>query len=196
MRDIVIDRVCKAYGSRIVLKDFSCRFFSGGIFCLMAPSGYGKTTLLRLMMGLEQPDSGKIDGLQEMRICALFQEDRLCENLDAAANLMLVTPQLKREAALGLLKEAGLEDCAGKPVKEFSGGMKRRAALMRALCCPGDVLLLDEPFKGLDADTRLKMLDCIRRHRNGRTAILVSHDWEDARDLQAQLVRMEEMNRI
>ena len=196
MRDIVIDRICKAYGNQVVLQDFSCRFASGGIFCLMAPSGYGKTTLLRLMMGLEQPDSGRIEGLQEMRICALFQEDRLCENLDAASNLMLVQPQLEREQALILLKEAGLEDCTGKPVKEFSGGMKRRVALMRALCCPGDMLLLDEPFKGLDADTRLRMLDCIRRHRNGRTAILVSHDGDDARDLQAHPVRMEEMNRI
>lgn len=195
MEEIIINRICKAYGDRVVLKDFSCRFEAGKVFCLMAPSGYGKTTLLRLIMGLEKPDSGRMEGLKDMRICALFQEDRLCENLDAASNLMLVQPQLKREQALALLAEAGLEDCAGKPVREFSGGMKRRTALMRALCCSGDLLLLDEPFKGLDADTRLKMLDCIRRYRNGRTTILVSHDEKDARDLQAHLVRMEDLNK-
>ena len=196
MGEIIIDRLCKAYGDKIVLRDFSYRFSQGKIYCLMAPSGYGKTTLLRLMMGLEAADSGRIAGLGDLRISAVFQEDRLCENLNAEANLRLVNPRLSRAHALDALRQAGLEDCEDQMVRSFSGGMKRRVALMRALCAPGDVLILDEPFKGLDAQTRLKMLDCIAHFRQGRTAILVSHDAGDAHALQAQLVAMEQFNRI
>lgn len=191
MRRIDIERLCKSYGEKAVFQDFSCSFDAGSVTCLMAPSGWGKTTLLRLMMGLETPDSGSITGMEDARICALFQEDRLCENLDAAANLMLVNPKLTRRDAVSALQMAGLTDCS-QPVREFSGGMKRRTALMRALCMPGDVLLLDEPFKGLDADTRMRMLDCIGKYRNNRTLILVSHDEDDARDLQARVVHMDQ----
>ena len=194
MRDIIVEKLCKAYGERTVLKDFSCRFPGGGISCLMAASGYGKTTLLRMLMGLEAPDSGRISGVEGLRICALFQEDRLCENLSAASNLRLVNPELSPEEALAALRDAGLEDAAELKIREFSGGMKRRAALMRALCAPGDLLLLDEPFKGLDAQTRLRMIRCVLARRNGRTTILVSHDRADAEDLQAQLLDMARLN--
>lgn len=196
MGDIIIEKLCKAYGERTVLRDFSCRFPAGQVSCLMAASGYGKTTLLRILMGLEAADSGRISGLDGLRISPLFQEDRLCENLSAIANLRLVNPALSPKEALAALEEAGLGDAAEQKIRKFSGGMKRRAALMRALCAPGDLLLLDEPFKGLDAQTRLRMIECVIRRRNGRTLILVSHDRADAEDLQAHLLDMAEMNGV
>ena len=194
MADIIIRGLNKAYGNNIVLRDFSCRFPGGEISCLMAPSGYGKTTLLRLLMGLEAADSGSIEGLEGARICPLFQEDRLCENLDAQANLRLVNPALSRGQALHLLTEAGIDAPADQKIAQFSGGMKRRVALMRALCAPGDVLILDEPFKGLDGDTRLRMIRCLLAHRRDRTVILVTHDEADAGDLRANLLQMERCN--
>ena len=196
MQDIIISGLCKAYGEHVVLKDFSCCFEAGSASCLMAPSGYGKTTLLRLIMGLEQADAGSIAGADGLRINPLFQEDLLCENLNAIANLQLVNVQLDRKAAKNALLDTGLEDCAGQKVHRFSGGMKRRVALMRALCASGDLLLLDEPFKGLDEDNRRRMIACIEKYRNGRTMILVSHDERDALALQAQIIRMEQKNRI
>lgn len=192
MQDIIITRLCKAFGEKQVLRNFSCRFAAGEISCLMAPSGWGKTTLLRLLMGLETPDSGSITGMEGLRISPLFQEDRLCENLSAIANLRLVNPALSREEALRALADAGLEGQAEQRVCEYSGGMKRRVALMRALCAPGDLLILDEPFKGLDSDTRQRMLGCVRARRRGRTLILVSHDPADAQALQARLLDMNE----
>ena len=191
MQDIVIHKLNKAYGENTVLRDFSCRFPGGEISCLMAPSGSGKTTLMRILMGLENADSGSIDGLEGVRFCPLFQEDRLCENLDGQANLRLVNPDLSREEALQLLDEAGIDAPAEQKAALYSGGMKRRAAMMRALCAPGDVLILDEPFKGLDAGTRLRMIRCLQAHRRGRTCILVTHDSADAIDLQAHLLRMD-----
>ena len=196
MQDIIINKLCKAYGDKTVLKDFSCCFSAGTAVCLTAPSGYGKTTLLRILMGLERADSGSVSGMEGVCVCALFQEDRLCENLSAEANLRLVNPRLSREDAGRLLEEAGLSGFTDRPVCEFSGGMKRRAALMRALCMPGELLVLDEPFKGLDADSRHRMISCIQKYRSGRTLILVSHNPADVQDLQAQPVFMEELNHI
>jgi len=179
-----------------VLRSFSCRFPAGEICCLSAPSGYGKTTLLRLLMGLEQPDSGRITGTEGVRICPLFQEDRLCENLSAQANLRLANPALRPEEARAALSGAGLAGCASQPVREFSGGMKRRVALLRALCAPGDLLILDEPFKGLDADARARMIACTLERRAGRSLILVSHDPADSRDLGALPMDMRLLNHI
>ena len=78
MEGIVMDRLCKSYGDKAVLQDFSAVLPLGETTSLMAPSGAGKTTLLRLLMGLEKPDSGRILGLEGLRLSAVFQEDRLC----------------------------------------------------------------------------------------------------------------------
>ncbi len=97
MQDIVMHALCKSFGEKSVLRDVSGTLAAGCITGLMAPSGAGKTTLLRILMGLEQADSGRIDGLDGLRLSAVFQEDRLCDQLDGVSNLRLVTPSLSRE---------------------------------------------------------------------------------------------------
>ena len=92
MQDIVIRGLCKAFDGKQVLRDFSAALPAGQVTGLMAPSGAGKTTLLRILMGLETPDRGTITGLEGLRLSAVFQEDRLCENLNPVSNLRLVTP--------------------------------------------------------------------------------------------------------
>ena len=93
-------RLSKAFGSKQVLQSVSFSLPAGQVSCIMAPSGWGKTTLLRILMGLEQPDGGEITGLTGLRISAVFQEDRLCENLNAEANIRLPTPALTQAQAL------------------------------------------------------------------------------------------------
>ncbi len=192
MTSIVADHICKSYSGKQVLKDLSFSLPSGQITAVMAPSGAGKTTLLRLLLGLEEADSGSVRGLDGLRLSAVFQEDRLCENLSAFSNIRLVTGrQLSRQAILDALNALGLSADALKPVRELSGGQRRRAALLRALLAPWDFLLLDEPFKGLDAETRRTAMDYVRfcfGRRSDACALLVTHDRTEADYLADQII--------
>ena len=181
---IRIEHLNKSYHDRPVLQDLSLSSPIGQITAVMAPSGVGKTTLLRILMGLETADSGKIEGLDGLRLSAVFQEDRLCANLSPVSNIRLVTgSSLSRQEILSALEQTGLSDCAGQPARELSGGQRRRVALLRALLAPWDLLLLDEPFKGLDTETRKQIMDYVLLHfhkKPGRTALLVTHDESEA----------------
>ena len=187
---IVLREVCKTYGGHMVLDHVS--FTAGeGVTCLMAPSGAGKTTLLRILLGLERPDSGAVSGLEGKRLSAVFQEDRLLEHLDALGNLRFVLgPAFAEETALGLLAALGLDGEARKSVRDWSGGMRRRLALARALLAPFDALVLDEPFTGLDGENRRRCVDCIRCMAAGKPVLLVTHDAGDAADLGGRIVSL------
>ena len=176
MKDIVIEGLWKSFGEKMVLHDFSAVLPAGATTGLMAPSGAGKTTLLRILMGLERPDRGTISGLECLRLSAVFQEDRLCENLNPVSNLRLVTPSLRREQAEEALRTVGLSDCMEQPARELSGGMRRRVAILRALLAEYDLLFLDEPFKGLDRETKEVVMADTRRRCDGRTVLFVTHD--------------------
>ena len=176
MQDIIIQNLCKAYGSKPVLQDFSCVIPAGKVTGLMAPSGAGKTTFLRILMGFEHADSGVIQGLDSLRFSAVFQEDRLCENLTPVSNLRLVSPVLSVADAAAALRGVGLADCLTQPVRELSGGMCRRVAIFRALLAEYDLLFLDEPFKGLDEETKAHVIADTRRRCAGRTVLFVTHD--------------------
>lgn len=180
--------VSKSFGAQKVISDFSMRFFPGESFCLMGPTGCGKTTLLRLLMGLEKPDTGQI--YPQRPLSAVFQEDRLCPYLSAMGNLRLAAGGKDDEALSALLTELGLDPREVKPVSEYSGGMKRRVAIARALAVPFAILLLDEPFKGLDEDTRNMVAGTILRRLDGRTLILVSHDRAEAALLRARVIHL------
>lgn len=176
MNDIRIEGISKAYQDKVVLRNFSAVFPAGAVTGMMAPSGRGKTTLLRILMGLEKADSGRIEGLAGLRISAVFQEDRLCQNLNPVANIRLVNPARSVQEVEKALTGVGLGGCLTQPVRELSGGMRRRVAILRALFAEYELLLLDEPFKGLDAETKkLVMADTCRRFQ-GRTVLLVTHD--------------------
>ncbi len=165
--------------AKTVLRDFSCILPAGTITGLMAPSGAGKTTLLRILMGFESPDRGTIHGLDELRLSAVFQEDRLCDNLTPVGNLRLVTPSMASEDAAKALCAIGLSDCLTQPARELSGGMRRRVAILRALLADYDFLLLDEPFKGLDEKTKANVIFDTRRRCNKRTVLMVTHDKDE-----------------
>ena len=189
--DIRVEKLCKAYGEQQIFQDYGAVFPEGKVSCITGSSGRGKTTLLRLLMGLEQPDGGTILGLEGARFSAVFQEDRLCENLSPLSNLRMVCRKRPaRQQLIEQLEKVALAGCEEKPVRELSGGMKRRVSILRALLAEFDVLFLDEPFKGLDAETYGKVTDYVREQIKGRTAILVSHDPRDMERLGGVAFRL------
>ena len=127
-------------------------------------------------MGLERQDSGQIHGLHTLRKSAVFQEDRLCDALTPVSNIRLVTPSLDEEQVLSAMQAVGLRGCEKQPCRELSGGMRRRVALLRALMANYDILFLDEPFKGLDEETKTAAICETRRRCQGCTVLLVTHD--------------------
>ena len=188
--DITLTGVSKSFGDKTVLKEVSFTFKHGETTCIKGASGCGKTTLLRIIAGLEEKDGGTIIGVPE-KISYVFQEDRLCEDFSAVSNITAVTGRsLKKEAVYSHLKELGLEESALKPVRELSGGMKRRVAIARAVCYNSELLILDEPFKGLDVKLRQSVMDYIKRHTNGRTIICVTHDPAEAEYMGGTLIDM------
>ncbi len=192
---ITLDHVCKSYGEKAVLRDVTLTL-RPGVTCLMAPSGTGKTTLLRLLLGLEKPDAGTICGMPA-RSAVLFQEDRLVENLTVRKNLRLALgPDYPMERLAAMLSSLGMENVLERTAGMLSGGMKRRVALARALLYDAPVLLLDEPFKGLDEENRRLAREAVCSAANGRTALVITHDREDCVALQGRIVELEKINKI
>lgn len=188
--DIVLNHVSKFFGEKKIFEDFSMSFPAGKITGIMAPSGFGKTTLLRMLMGLCKPDKGEIWGIDRKK-SAVFQEDRLCQNLSALTNIRLTNPKLTREEIERAMEAVGLDLCAGQPVRELSGGMKRRIAILRALLSEYEILFLDEPFKGLDQETKELVMADTKRRCQGKTVILVTHDMQELKAMEAQTVRLD-----
>ena len=169
MMELRVEHLCKRYGENAVLDDisFTARV---GVTRLLGPSGIGKTTLLRVLLGLETPDSGTVNG-DKFRWTAVFQENRLLEGLDAEGNLRFVLgANYNAAAAQALLEELGLGDVGKKKVRDYSGGMQRRLALARAL------LALDEPFTGLDAENREAAMRAILRAAEMKIVIFSTHE--------------------
>ena len=193
--DLTIQNLRKAYGGHVVLDGFSHVFPDGRVTAVEGRSGCGKTTLLRLIAQLEKPDGGTISGVPEGGLSMMFQEDRLPPQLTAAGCLRAVLKRTEdRDARIdAALRDLGLSgDALTQPVSAFSGGMRRRVALARALLFPSPLVLLDEPFKGLDAATRESAVDFTRPLLAGRTALLVTHDPEDAAAFDALRLRLDE----
>jgi len=189
MSDIILENITKSFnGGRKVLDNLSLTVPIGKTTCIMGESGSGKTTLLRIIAGLEKEFDGKISGLPK-RISFVFQEDRLCEEFSAISNLRLVAnKKVSKETIISHLTELGLDDSLKKPVSEFSGGMKRRVAIARAIIFNADLLILDEPFKGLDDKLKTSVMDYVKKHTVDKTVICVTHDEDEAKYLGAETV--------
>ena len=169
---IDIQNLTVSYAGTDVLKNCTLRIAPGGRAALTGPSGCGKTTLLRCIAGLTRPDAGRVT--VSGAVSMVFQDPRLFPWLTAEQNLALVTPEPRR-----WLEQAGLAEAAGRYPAELSGGMRQRLNICRALAAESGILLLDEPFKGLDAPLRREITALVLRHSAGKTLLLVSHDAED-----------------
>lgn len=185
INDIVIKDLQKSFGDKRVLDHFSATFRGDGVSLVLGPSGCGKTTLLRILMGLERADGGEISGLSGKKVAAVFQEDRLLSDRDAPSNIRLTNKDLSHEEIATAMHKVGLFDCERKPISALSGGMRRRVAILRALLAKFDLLILDEPFKGLDDENKIQTANYIKEKLGGRCAVVVTHDPADSRLLGA-----------
>lgn len=194
---IDLSNVCFSYNKGVdeeLINDLSLHIPAGDRVCIMAPSGTGKTTLLNLLTGGLKPDGGSIsfevDTGDGVNISMVFQEDRLCNEYSAAYNIELGLKRGCRKTDLiqSHLEQLGMGESIFADVKELSGGMKRRVAIVRAVMSPSRVLILDEPFASLDEELKDRTAEYIMENLNGRTLVVVSHDEKDAERLNARIL--------
>ncbi|MFV8821224.1 ATP-binding cassette domain-containing protein [Faecalibacterium sp. 9] len=188
---LTIEHLTKQFGEKTLFRDL-CLTVDGPAV-LWAPSGWGKTTLLRILMGLDTPTAGRVRGVG--RAAAVFQEDRLCPQLTALQNVTLVLPGSEKqykEQIRADFQQFGMDAAAlALPAARLSGGQKRRTALLRALWAPSDTLLLDEPFTGMDPDTLAAAAALLRTRCGTEPVLLATHDREAIRLLGWPVIELE-----
>ena len=188
---LTIEHLTKPFGEKTLFRDL-CLTVEGPAV-LWAPSGWGKTTLLRILMGLDTPTAGRVQGVS--RAAAVFQEDRLCPQLTALQNVTLVLPGSEKQYKGQIeadFQQLGMDTAAlALPAARLSGGQKRRTALLRALWAPSDTLLLDEPFTGMDPDTLAAAAALLRTRCGTEPVLLATHDREAIRLLGWPVIELE-----
>jgi NitT/TauT family transport system ATP-binding protein len=189
---ISLVRVSTGYSKGLdVLQDLSFMLEDEGVYALMSPSGTGKTTLLKLLCGLIKPNKGRIDGLQGKRVVLQFQEDRLLSWCSVMRNVLLAMPIPDNDKAKHILQALGIEDITAYPAS-FSGGMKRRVSLARAIAFHAEILLLDEPFSGMDAELKESIAPYLRKA--APLIVFSTHDPAEVKLLGAQIISIGESN--
>ncbi len=171
--EIQINNLSIKYENRIILKNFNNHISAGEHIALVGASGIGKTSFVNAIMKLISYD-GEIIIPDNVRFSAVFQENRLFEGLSVYKNISMTARNYSADVLKEMVVLAGLEP--ETIVNTLSGGMKRRVAILRAIFAPFDILILDEPFKGLDTDTKLIMMDMVREKISEKTMILITHD--------------------
>ena len=175
--------VCKGFGEKQVLNGVDFFFPYGKTSVIQGKSGCGKTTLLRIIAGLEDLDSGSINGVDKSRVAVLFQDDRLLPWLTAQKNVeAVIRDKARKGLATEILTELGLgdaKDLCSYPA-ELSGGMSRRVAIARALAylavSEGEILILDEALRGLDEENVANTVSVIKKYSAKKTVISVTHE--------------------
>jgi len=188
---VKLEHISKKFGDKIVLSDFSAEFKDDTINCIMGPSGSGKTTIINIILGIIQPDSGKISGISGKRLSIVFQDDRLLNWLNAKENISFVCGNyVTDDVIIDMLERLGLSGSINEAVSKLSGGMKRRVAIARALLYPADIIILDEPFKGLDEETKYIVMDKVKEYTKGKCSILVTHEKSEADYFDADITNI------
>lgn len=184
---ITLKSVTRSFGEKCVIDSLTYSFPEAGVVLLMGPSGLGKTTLLRLLAGIDRPDSGSIENTYT-RTAVSFQEPRLIPWLSCRENVRFVldAPRDVDE----ILEALELKIAAEQLPSALSGGMKQRVSLARALAFGGDLLLLDEPFSALDAALKVRIAPLIKIANPTGLTVVISHDEKDAELLGAQILHL------
>ena len=189
---IALRGVTRRFGDQVVLDRFDLDLPDGTVTALMGPNGSGKTTVARLLLGLTAPDAGQVQGLDHRPRAAVFQDDRLCDQLTAVANVRLALDRgVPASDVVAELARAGLDEASlAKPVRDLSGGQRRRVAIVRALMAEADLVILDEPFTGVDTQAKAVVMELVRERCAGRTVLLITHDRSEAQWFGARVVEL------
>ena len=178
---IEVKNVSKSYGDKKVLEDFSLNIESEHAYVVTGGEGAGKTTLVRIILGLEDPDKGKVGLLGDYKYPyivsgTVFQDDRMVMSLNAVDNVYMVSNKLFRETVTEELLKLLPEKAIYKPVKELTKGQRRMVAIARACCIPNDVLIMDEPFDGLSEDERNTAIKFVRDKQGSGPLFITARD--------------------
>lgn len=191
--DVAVTDLSKRFGENTVFRGLNMTFEKDLVTCIVGPSGQGKTTLLRIIAGLEDADVGRITG-NESSVSYLFQEDRLLPWLNTFDNMALSVINEGNAAKEGVKRMAEvleISDALWKLPEELSGGMRHRAALGRTFLADAGLVLLDEPFRGLDIELKNRIIDRIwKKATNHKTVIMVTHSQEDAKELGDRTIEL------
>lgn len=180
-KSINIENINFAYEDKIVFENYSQRFPIGETSVIMAPSGFGKTTLLYMIAGLISPTNGNINiPINNPKFSFAFQDLRLIESLNVKKNITLVNSNISTNDLEKCLEALAIKDLADKKVSTLSGGEKSRVSIARALMADYDILLLDEPFNGLDDTTKDNVIKYIKEKTAHKTVLLVTHNNDEA----------------
>ncbi|MCB2290932.1 ABC transporter ATP-binding protein [Clostridium sp. CS001] len=192
-----VKNLYKNYDNLKVLDNLNLEFKEGAVTCILGPSGCGKTTLLNILSGAIDFDSGEVLGFKDESISYVFQEDRLIEWKTVKENLEFVLkdkmPKDKRnEIITSYLKAVDMLDYIDYYPNKLSGGMRQRVAIIRAFTYSSKLLIMDEPFKSLDMETKQNVMDCFinLRKKEKRTCIIVTHDINEAKYLGDELIML------
>ena len=178
---IQLENICKSVSGKQILKDINWQIASEDCWLLTGPSGSGNTMLLRLILGLEKPDSGSVNLLGDYKYAnvnagVVFQEDRLCEQFSAVENVAMVNERLSETVAAEELSRFLPQDRQTVPVCELNETERRLVVMIRACIIPSDILLLDEPFRGMDSDLRSRAITYIRDKAGHKGIVFVQRD--------------------
>ena len=190
--------ICKSYGDKAVLYELDLTLQAHRVTALTGASGIGKSTVMGVLCGEVKPDSGKLLGLEPGMCAPVFQEQRLLPWHSALDNCALFSPLGKKRYAEALreaselLSSLGLDEQAQqKTPSQLSGGMNQRVAIARALISHRPLLLLDEPFRGLDPALKRRVIQVVLRHSD--TVLLITHSPEEAEYMGADSYRLDEL---
>ncbi len=188
---VALRRVTRRYDDLLVLDRFDLELDEEAVTVVMGENGSGKTTIARLVLGLDAPDDGTVEGIDGRRLSAVFQENRLCDHLSAMDNVRLVLGHTDHDVVVEHLRSAGLAgETLDRPVRTLSGGQRRRVAIVRALAGDADLVVMDEPFSGIDAGSKARLMKYVRERLEGRTALLITHDSTEAKRFGARVVKL------
>lgn len=189
MKDLQIKmkEIYKAYGNLDVIVDFNMSFSSNKIHCFFGPSGCGKTTLVNILTGIIYADSGGVEGLEEKKISYVFQEDRLLPWATIEENILFVLESSynideAQQLVDKYLSLVGLLKFKNHYPDELSGGMKQRVSIARAFAYGGQILVMDEPFKGLHLELKKNLMDHIINNWDHKNSFFffITHDIDEA----------------
>ena len=184
---IRINNLSITYEDKQVITHLCDTIASGEKIALMGASGIGKTSLINAIMNLISYE-GDIQFDEPPIFATVFQEDRLLNDFTVFANIKIVTPQLSNHKITEVIESIGLNP--KDLVRELSGGMKRRVAILRGILAPSNLLIMDEPFKGLDASTKDKVMTLVKEKASDKTMILITHDLSEAQFYNCRIIEL------